>query len=153
MTYTIKQVSDMTGIPVSTLRFYDKKGLLPFLRRNEFNRRVFSELDIASLQIIECLKDTGMKNSDIQKFSDWTLAGDSTLKNRRELFVNQREAVERQIAELQRALEIIDYKINYYQRALDLGTEKNLRGNDRLPYAEEFLTRGCKKCYNDAANF
>ena len=45
---------------------------------------------------------------------------------------------ENQITELQKALEIIEHKINYYEKALELGTEKNLRGRDKLPYAEEF---------------
>lgn len=138
--YTIKQVSEMTKIPASTLRFYDKKGLLPFLERKESNHRIFSEIDIASLQIIECLKNTGMKIDDIKKFSEWTLQGDSTLQNRRDMFIAQKAAVENQIAELQKSLEIIEHKISYYEKALAAGTEENLRGRDKLPYADEFLS-------------
>lgn len=141
MKYTVKEISQMTGIPVSTLRYYDKRGLFPFLKRNELNSRVFGELDITSLQIIECLKKSGMKIDDIKKFSEWTLQGDSTLKNRLEMFVGQKAAVLNEIAELQKSLEIIEHKINYYQKAFAAGTEENLRGNDKLPYAEEFLSK------------
>lgn len=54
MKYTIKKVSEMTKIPTTTLRFYDKVGLLPFLQRKKSGYRSFSELDLASLQIVEC---------------------------------------------------------------------------------------------------
>lgn len=76
MGYTVKEISKLTGVPVSTLRYYDKRGLFPFLKRNDLNTRVFSEIDIASLQIVECLKNTEMKIEDIKKFSKWTLQGD-----------------------------------------------------------------------------
>ena len=57
MTYTIKEASDITGIPATTLRYYDKEGILPFLERKESGHRMFSEQDLSMLRIIECLKD------------------------------------------------------------------------------------------------
>ena len=65
MSYTIQEVSRMTGIPTTTLRYYDKEGLLPFLERKPSGYRVFHDIDIASLQIVECLKRTGMPIADI----------------------------------------------------------------------------------------
>ena len=62
MTYTIKEASDITGIPATTLRYYDKEGILPFLERKESGHRMFSEQDLSMLRIIECLKCTGMIN-------------------------------------------------------------------------------------------
>ena len=56
MTYTIKEASDITGIPATTLRYYDKEGILPFLERKESGHRMFSEQDLSMLRIIECLK-------------------------------------------------------------------------------------------------
>lgn len=139
MTYTVKEVSELTGIPISTLRFYDKNGLLPYLRRDEHNRRIFSEIDIATLQIVECLKNTRMKIKDIKKLAEWTRQGDSTLQNRCELFDQRKIAVENEISQLQKALKIIQCKQNYYRKALADGTEKHLLGKTKLPYAEEFL--------------
>ena len=138
MTYTIKQVSDMTGIPISTLRFYDKKGLFPFLKRQKNNYRVFTENDISSLQLVECLKKAGIPLNEIKKFTDLVLKGDSTLQQRLEIFYNQEKFVENKIAEMQQALEIIRYKQNYYKKAVELGTEINLLGKDKLPHFEEF---------------
>ena len=141
MEYTIKEVSKMTKIPATTLRFYDKNNLLPFLQRKSSGHRNFTELDLASLQIVECLKKTGLSIEEIKKFSEWTLEGDSTLQKRLELFLNQKNSVQNKIDELKKSLEIIEHKINYYKKALELGTEKNLRGKDNLPYVEEFLQK------------
>lgn len=139
MQYTIQQVAKMTGIPATTLRYYDKEGLLPFLGRRESGYRTFSEIDIASLQIIQCLKATGMSISEMKQFSQWVRDGDSTLGERYEMFVHRRVTVEKQIAELQKALKIIDHKCDYYRRAVEAGTEKDMIGKDELPYAGEFL--------------
>jgi len=140
MPYTIQQVARMTGIPSSTLRYYDKEGLLPFLGRSAAGYRMFSDLDLAMLQVLQCLKKTGMPVSDMKRFTEWVRQGDATLRQRHEMFIGRREAVERQIAELQKALAVIDHKCEYYRKAVKAGTEKHLRGKDKLPCADEFLT-------------
>ena len=71
MTYTIKEASDITGIPATTLRYYDKEGILPFLERKESGHRMFSEQDLSMLRIIECLKCTGMSIKDIRQYAMW----------------------------------------------------------------------------------
>lgn len=83
MEYTIQQVSKMTGIPSSTLLFYDKAGLLPFLSRGASGYRMFSDLDLGSIQIIQCLKKTGLSIDQIRLFTEWVREGDATLEKRR----------------------------------------------------------------------
>lgn len=141
MSYTIQQVANMTGIPATTLRYYDKEGLLPFLERRSSSYREFSDIDLASLQIVQCLKATGMSVAEMKQFSDWVRGGDATLKERLDMFLRRKEAVERQIEELQRSLAVINYKCDYYSRAVEAGTEKDMLGKDKLPYYEEFLKR------------
>ena len=141
MSYTIQQVPNMTGIPATTLRYYDKEGLLPFLERRSSGYREFSDIDLASLQIVQCLKATGMAVAEMKQFSDWVRGGDATLKERLDMFLRRKEAVERQIEELQRSLAVINYKCDYYSRAVEAGTEKDMLGKDKLPYYEEFLKR------------
>ena len=141
MSYTIQQVANMTGIPATTLRYYDKEGLLPFLERRSSGYREFSDIDLASLQIVQCLKATGMSVAEMKQFSDWVRGGDATLKERLDMFMRRKEAVERQIEELQRSLAVINYKCDYYSRAVEAGTEKDMLGKDKLPYYEEFLKR------------
>ena len=139
MPYSIQQVSAMTGIPATTLRYYDKEGLLPFLERRESGYRSFSDIDLAMLQVLQCLKETGMSIEEMKQFSAWVQQGDASLKERYQMFVHRKAAVEKQIADLKKALEVIEHKLNYYKMAVEAGTEKHLMGRDTLPYAEEFL--------------
>ena len=67
MTYTIGQVSEMFGIPVSTLRYYDKEGLFPNMQRVSGIRK-FSGTELEALRVIECLKKSGMEIRDIKQF-------------------------------------------------------------------------------------
>lgn len=115
--YTIGQMAKKMGVAPSTLRYYDKEGLLPFVRRTDGGIRVFDDSDYAFLKIIHCLKITGMQIKDIQAFISLCIAGDETIDQRLDLFQKRREAVERQIAELQETLTIIDYKVWYYETA------------------------------------
>lgn len=122
MPYTIKEVSEMMGIPASTLRYYDRKGLIPFVGRSESGYRIFSDEDIRALRLIECLKDTGMALEDIHTFFEWVQQGESTMQQRYEMFQKQRETVRGQIERLNKTLEIIDYKCELYENAINAGT-------------------------------
>ena len=104
MIYTVGEMAKSLGIPSSTLRYYDKEGLLPFVERSSSGIRVFHEKDYEWLQIINCLKKTGMSIKDIRKYIILAIEGDRTIDERLELFKNQRKALEAQIAELQRAM-------------------------------------------------
>lgn len=124
MSYTIKQVSDMMGISVSTLRYYDKEGLLPFIERKENGTRVFKDADLKSLEIIFCMKSSGVPIKDIKRYMDMCLERDSTLKDRLDIFLNRREVVKEQIKELNKIMNVIEYKIDYYEKAIQYGTEE-----------------------------
>ena len=68
MPYTIGQMAEKLGVAPSTLRYYDKEGLLPFVERTAGGIRIFSDGDLETLKIINCLKDTGMQIKDIRNF-------------------------------------------------------------------------------------
>lgn len=124
MSYTIKEASALTGIPATTLRYYDKEGLLPFIERRESGYRLFSDGDIMMLRVIECLKSTGMSIKDIRQFSAWVQQGDATLRQRYEMFLERRRIVETQMEALQKTLDLIDHKCWYYETAIEAGTER-----------------------------
>ncbi len=124
MGYSIKEVSEILNLPTTTLRYYDKEGLLPFLQRMDSGYRIFSDSDIAMLRVIECLKCSGMSIRDIRQFTDWLQLGDASLAQRHEMFLERKRAVEAQLAELQQTLELINYKCWYYETAIAAGTEK-----------------------------
>ena len=75
--YTIGQVAEMFDLPISTLRYYDKKGLFPQLTR-ESGIRKFSDNEIEALRVIECLKKSGLEIKDIKLFMEWCAEGSST---------------------------------------------------------------------------
>lgn len=122
--YTIKEVAAMMHVPASTIRYYDKEGLLPFVKRMESGYRIFSEKDVATLRIINCLKKTGMPLKEIRQFSGWLEEGDASLPKRYEMFLERRQIVEAQIAEMQEILDTINRKCQYYETAIAAGTEK-----------------------------
>ena len=117
MPYTIGQMAEKLGVAPSTLRYYDKEGLLPFVERTAGGIRIFSDGDLETLKIINCLKDTGMQIKDIRNFMAMVVEGDSTIDDRLELFRKRKEQVERQMEELQKTLDIIQYKCWYYETA------------------------------------
>lgn len=124
MQYSIGEVSNMVGIAISTLRFYDKEGLFPQMERSNGGIRVFSETELEIIKMIECLKFTGMPIKDIKQFFHWCEEGDASLERRRDMFRERLEVVTRQIEELQNALYTIKYKCWYYATAVEAGTEE-----------------------------
>ena len=69
MVYTVGEMAKLMGVPASTLRYYDKEGLLPFVERSSGGMRMFQEKDYEWLRIIECLKKTGMPLRDIRAYT------------------------------------------------------------------------------------
>lgn len=132
--YTIGQVSEMFNLPVSTLRYYDKQGLFPEMKRVSGIRK-FSETEIEALRVIECLKKSGLEIKDIKLFMDWCVDGPSTYPKRRELFVKQKETIEAEIAHMNKVLDMLKFKCWYYEQAMQDGSEERIKEliPDRLP--------------------
>ena len=80
--YSIGQVAEMFGLPISTLRYYDKQGLFPNMERVSGIRK-FGDTEIEALRVIECLKKAGMEIKDIRQFMDWCAEGSSTIHSAR----------------------------------------------------------------------
>lgn len=132
--YTIGQISKMFHLPISTLRYYDKQGLFPNLKRKG-NIRYFSDDEIEALRVIECLKKSGLEIKDIQQFFVWINEGSSSYKKRKELFEKQKLIVEEEINTLQKTLSLLKFKCWYYETALKDGNEDNINAMlpDKLP--------------------
>ena len=124
---TIGEVAERMNISISTIRFYDKEGLLLGLKRNKGGIGIFDQQDMEVLQLIECLKKSGMQIKDIKQFIKWCSLGDQTLQLRKEMFGKQKANIEQKIKELEHALSLIEYKCWYYQEALKDGNEKRVK--------------------------
>lgn len=132
---TIGEMANRLGVPASTLRYYDQEGLLPFVERSSGGIRLFKDDDYEWLQIIECLKKTGMQLKDIREFVLMAMEGDVTIDARLELIKKQQEAVEAQMEELRQTLNTLNFKRWYYETAKAAGTTDVPRSMtlDQLP--------------------
>lgn len=132
--YTIGQVSEMFGLPISTLRYYDKQGLFPGMERTSGIRK-FGDREIESLRVIECLKKSGLEIKDIKQFMDWCVEGADIYPQRKELFEKQKEIVEAEIEHMNKVLDMIKFKCWYYEQALQDGNEERVHNMlpDKLP--------------------
>lgn len=124
--YTIGQVSEMFGLPISTLRYYDKQGLFPGMERTSGIRQ-FSNKEIEALRVIECLKKSGLEIKDIKQFMDWCVEGAATYPQRKELFEKQKETVEAEIEHMNKVLDMIKFKCWYYNQAIQDGSENRVQ--------------------------
>lgn len=124
--YTIGQVSELCGLPASTLRYYDKEGLFPNLQRDSGIRR-FGEQELEALRVIDCLKKSGLELRDIKQFMAWCTEGSATYPQRRALFLKQKEQVEVELERMNQVLDMIKFKCWYYEQAIKDGNEDRLR--------------------------
>lgn len=126
--FTIQQISNITGLSVHTLRYYEKIGLLNRVDRDVNGYRQYTESDISWINFLIRLRVTGMPVCEMKQFSDLRSQGDSTISLRRELLENHQKNVLEQIIELQDNLYKIEEKILYYK-----GLEENIDNSGNNP--------------------
>ena len=150
--YTIGQVSEMFNIPISTLRYYDKEGLFPDMERQSGIRK-FSEQEIEALRVIDCLKVSGLEIKEIKQFMEWTKEGSRTFAQRKQLFETRKAAVEEEISQLQKTLDMLKYKCWYYDTAIANGSEENIIAMlpDKLPPEIQKLYNSAHEIEKEAA--
>lgn len=153
MRYSIGEVSEKLNIPASTLRYYDKHGLLPFVDRNENGQRSFKENDLNFLEVISCMKKCGMTIKEIRHFIDLCMQGDVTLNARYDLLDQEEASVVKQIDVLQKQLDFLHYKMWYFKTAIDAGTEDihmvpSIDGKRVTPKIHEQYQETLKNCHD-----
>jgi DNA-binding transcriptional MerR regulator len=116
MFFSINQVSEKTNLPSHVLRYYESEGLLPSVGRSRNGIRRYTEDDLEWLALICCLKNTGMSIKQIKNFVELSVQGDGTLLERCGLLREHKMLVENQIAEMQKHLEKVTCKIEYFTR-------------------------------------
>lgn len=116
MNYTIGEVAQRTGLSIDTLRYYERIELLVDIQRTTSGHRCYSEEDIGWLDLLICLRTTGMPIADMQRFAHLVRAGDHSKPERAELLREHRRNVLEKIDAMQKKLEIVDGKIAYYSQ-------------------------------------
>ena len=132
--YTIGQIAEMFGLPISTLRYYDKEGLFPDMQRQSGIRQ-FSDREVDALRVIGCLKASGLEIRDIKRFMQWCTEGPATYPQRKALFEARKAAVEAELERLNHILDMLKYKCWYYAKACEDGNEDGIQAMlpDQLP--------------------
>lgn len=125
MMYTISDVAKKMNISAYTLRFYDAKGLFPFVERDKNNVRLFSVKDLEWVYVVQCLRDTGLPLKDIKKYIEMCLEGDNTISERKKVMVAQRAIMEKKLIETQNMLAMLDWKVDYYE-SVETGKQPDL---------------------------
>ena len=123
MSYSISEVAKMLNVSAYTIRYYDKEGLFPLVKRVN-GIRVFEDKDFPWLRMLNCLKNLNMPIKKIKEYVDLALKGDGTLKERYQLILEQEENIQKQLKELKYYKKQIDFKKAYYEKAIEAGTEK-----------------------------
>ena len=143
--YTIGDAAAKLGMPASTIRFYEKNGLIPNQQRSSDGRRLFDEDDLEWMRFVERLKVSGMPIKEIREYIRLYMEGDSTIEERRRIVYERRAAIDKQLEELQLARDFIEYKCWFYDVASESGTCDTPR---EMPFDElpEDIRRIKAKC-------
>ena len=146
--YSICEISKMFQLPISTLRYYDKEGLFPHLKRVNGVRQ-FSESEIETLRVIDCLKKSGLEIKEIKEYMSLCSLGNTTLKQRKEIFEKQKEEVLQEMEKLQKVLSMLNYKCWYYDQAIEKNDEAYVQAlsfNQFPPQIQQYYKHSHEDC-------
>ena len=118
MIYTMKQVCEEANMTYQTLKFYCNEGLVPNVKRDENNHRIFDERDLKWIKDLICLKKCGMSIQEMKIYLDLCLKGPSSIPERKEILAKKRESLLHSIDELKTCVEYVDWKQNFYDEVL-----------------------------------
>ena len=116
--YTMMQVCRETNMTYETLKYYCNEGLVPNVKRDSNNRRVFDQRDVKWIQDLVCLKKCGMSIQEMKEYLALCLQGESTIMKRKEMLSRKQEMLRESIRELENSIDYIDWKQNFYDEIL-----------------------------------
>ena len=117
--YTMMQACKEVNMTYEALKFYCNAGLIPNVKRDKNNRRIFDENNINWIKSLSCLKNCGMSIKDMQTYLDLCLQGEDTIPQRQEILDLQKEKLINQLAEIKKSLDYIEHKQEFYQKVLN----------------------------------
>ena len=123
MLFTMKQTCEKTGLTYDTLKFYCNEGLIPNVKRDKNNYRVFNDKDIAWIKILSCLKSCGMSIVEMKEYLELCLKGKSSIPERQEILNNKLKELEYKINKIQDSINYIHWKQNFYNDVLNGKTQ------------------------------
>lgn len=134
--FTIAEASARAGVSADTLRYYERAGIMPPIRRNGGGHRVYTNDDLGWITFVRRLRATGMTIQHIADYTAMVREGEETIGRRRRVIEDHRATVAAAVAELTAVLGVLDRKIAHYEaaeRGIDVGcSETPLRHTPQL---------------------
>ena len=121
--YTMMDVCREVGMTYQTLKFYCNQGLIPNVKRDKNNRRVFDDRDLEWVKSLTCLKKCGMSIAEMRDYLELCLEGQASIPERKIMLTERRERLVEQLAEIQGSIDYIDWKQGFYDDVLAGRTE------------------------------
>ena len=121
--YSMKEACQLTNMTYENLKFYCNEGLVPNVKRDQRNYRIFDEHDIKWIQSLNCLKSCGMGIEEMKNYLALCMKGESSIPERKVILADKRESLLRSIAKLQEAVAYIDWKQGFYDDVLSGKTQ------------------------------
>lgn len=116
--YSMKEACALTNMSYENLKFYCNQGLVPNVKRDSHNYRVFDERDIKWINSLNCLKDCGMGIGEMKQYLALCLEGERSIPQRKKILAEKKNSLQSAIRDLQTAIDYIDWKQAYYDRIL-----------------------------------
>lgn len=127
--YTMMQICKEADMTYQTLKYYCNEGLIPNVKRDKNNRRIFDEKDLKWIKDLVCLKKCGMSIQEMKEYLDLCLQGESTIQQRKEMLARKRNTLLDSIKELEGCIDYIDWKQNFYDEVL----------SGKIPYVSNLI--------------
>ena len=128
--YSMKEACTLTNMTYENLKFYCNEGLVPNVKRDRRNYRVFDEHDIKWIQSLNCLKSCGMSIAEMKQYLALCMEGEGTIPERKVILAEKKETLLQSITELQKAVAYIDWKQRFYD---DVLSGKTAYYSNRVP--------------------
>jgi len=125
--YKMKEVCDMVGLSYEALRYYCNEGLVPNVKRDDNNHRIFDEYDVKWIKGTLCLRNCGLSIAELKEYLDLCLIGQASISDRQKILAQKKELLLKEIASINESIDYIDSKQAYYERILS--GEEEYRSN------------------------
>lgn len=116
--YTMKQACEATGLTYETLKFYYNAGLVPNLKRDDNNHRVFDDRNITWIKGLLCLRRYGLSIEKMRRYTELCFEGESSIPERKQMLADKRAQLVEQLAEIRDSIDFIDAKQRFYDGVL-----------------------------------
>ena len=116
--YTMKTACEKTGLSYETLKFYCNQGLVPNVKRDKNNRRIFNDKDIAWINSLNCLRNCDMSLSEMREYINLCMEGESSIPKRKEILIAKRASLVEKLQQVQDSIDYIDWKQGFYDDVL-----------------------------------